>query len=100
MPRAFKSFTVLPRLPARLSALHKLAHDLWLAWNPEAIGLFRRLDPDLWENVGHSPVKLLGQVEQSRLEQLLEDDGFLAQLDRTEEEYDAYVAAPGWFQEH
>ena len=65
-----RTFTVLPRLPERLQALHKLAYNLWWCWHHEAVFLFRRLDPDLFEAVEHSPVKLLGAIDQARLEQL------------------------------
>src|SRR5262245_34356999 len=99
-PRSIRTFTVLPQLPPRLEALHKLAYNLWLCWNHEAIALFRRIDADLWEAVGHSPVKLLGAVDQARLEQLLEDDGFLAHMDRVEAAFEAYLREPTWFQEH
>jgi starch phosphorylase len=99
-PRSLHTFTVLPQLPPRLQPLHKLAYNLWLTWNHEAIALFRRIDADLWETVDHSAVKMLGTVQQSRLEQLLEDDGFLAHMDRVEEAFDAYMNALTWFGEN
>lgn len=98
-PRSIRTFTVLPHLPPRLQALNKLAYNLWLSWTHEATALFRRIDADLWEAVDHSPVKLLGAIDQHRLEQLLDDDGFLAHMDRVEEEFEAYLKAPTWFQE-
>ena len=91
MGRPFRTFTVLPQLPKRLEALHKLAYNLWIAWHHEATALFRRIDADLWAETGHSPVKLLGRVPQARLEQLADDDGFLAHLDRVEEAFDGYM---------
>ena len=69
--RPLRTFTVLPRLPERLQALHKLAYNMWWCWNHEAVSLFRRVDDDLFEAVENSPVKLLGAIDQSRLEQLL-----------------------------
>ena len=66
--RPVRTFTVLPRLPARLQPLHALAYNLWWCWHHDAISLFRRIDPDLWERVEHSPVKLLSAVEQGRTE--------------------------------
>jgi starch phosphorylase len=98
-PRPVRTFTVLPQLPTRLQALSKLAYNLWWCWNHEAISLFRRIDSDAWEVVEHSPVKLLGAVDQARLEHLLQDDGFLAHMDRVEEAFDAYMSAPTWYQE-
>jgi starch phosphorylase len=97
--RSIRTFTVLPRLPQRLQPLQKLAYNLWWCWNHEAVALFRRIDDDLFTAVENSPVKLLGQVDQARLEQLAHDDGFLAHMDRVEEGFDAYMAAPTWFQE-
>lgn len=98
--RSFRTFTVLPNLPARLHALNRLAYNLWYSWHPDAITLFRRIDPELFEQVGHSPVKLLAQVDQKRLESLLLDDGFLNQMDRTASHFDGYMASQStWFHE-
>jgi len=97
--RAIRTFTVLPHLPPRLQGLQKLAYNMWWCWNHDAIALFRRLDADLFEAVEHSPVKLLGAIEQSRMEQLLHDDGFLAHMDRVEEALDTYLGATTWYQE-
>jgi glycogen phosphorylase len=97
--RPIRTFTVLPHLPERLQALHKLAYNLWWCWNPEAVALFRRIDSEAFEQFDHNPVKLLGKIEQARFEDLLADDGFLAHLDRTEVMFDIYMNASTWFQE-
>jgi starch phosphorylase len=97
--RSIRTFTVLPQVPTRLQALQKLAYNMWWSWNHEAVSLFRRIDSDLWDTVEQSPVKLLSGVDQARLEQLLDDDGFLAHMDRVEAAFDAYMAAPTWYQE-
>ncbi len=99
MARPIRTFTVLPHLPQRLQALQKLAYNLWWSWSHEAVALFRRIDVDLWETVDHSAVKLLGALGEERVEQLLHDDGFLANLDRVEETFDNYMSAPTWYQE-
>ena len=57
---------MLPHLPPRLQALQKLAYNMWWCWNHDAVALFRRIDADLFEAVEHSPVKLLGAIEQDR----------------------------------
>src|SRR5688500_13319663 len=98
MGRSIRTFTVLPHLPGRLQALQKIAYNLWWCWNHEAVYLFRRVDDELFEKLENSPVKLLGAIGQERLEQLLQDDGFLAQMDRVEESLNRYMAAPTWFQ--
>jgi starch phosphorylase len=97
--RPIRTFTVLPHLPARLQALQKLAYNLWWCWNHEAVGLFRRIDDERFDALENSPVKLLGAIEQDRLNQLLRDDGFLVHMDRVEESLNHYMTAPTWFQE-
>src|SRR4051812_4213671 len=97
--RSIRTFTVLPHLPERLHGLQTLAYNLWWCWNHEAVSLFRRIDDDLFEAVEQSPVKLLGAIEQTRLEQLQRDDGFLAHMDRVVEALDHYMNSPTWFKE-
>jgi starch phosphorylase len=96
--RPSHTFRVIPSLPAKLERLRELAGNLWWSWNHEAIDLFRRLDRDLWETTGHNPVLMLGSIRQERLEQMAEDDGFLAHCDRVCREFDRYLAGQGtWF---
>src|SRR5207248_897902 len=47
----------------------------------------------------NSPVKLLGAIDQSRLEQLCRDDGFLAHMDRVQNAFDNYLSATTWYEE-
>jgi starch phosphorylase len=97
--RSLRTFTVLPHLPERLQGLQKVAYNLWWCWNYDAVSLFRRIDEQLFEQVEHSPVRLLAKVSQERLEQLTHEDGFLAHLDRVVEALERYLAAPTWFSE-
>src|SRR5437667_11891943 len=97
--RSIRTFTVLPHLPERLQALQKLAYNMWWCWNHDAISLFARIDYDLFQSLENSPVKLLGQIDQARLEQLLRDDGFLAHMDRVEENLNHYMDASTWYAE-
>lgn len=97
--RTIRSFTVLPCLPDRLRPLQKLAYNLWWSWNADAVALFRRINPDLFEALDHSPIRLLGATDQKRFEQLEHDDGFLAHMDRVAAALDHYLQAPTWFQE-
>src|SRR5512139_3678155 len=89
--RPSHTFRVIPSLPAKLERLRDLAHNLWWAWNHEAIDLFRRLDRGLWESTGHNPVLMLGTIRQERLEQVAEDDGFVAHFERVCRDFDQYM---------
>ena len=64
---------VVPNLPAPLTRLRELAYNLRWSWDHDSIGLFRRMDRDLWETTGHNPVWMLGLIDQRRLEVLCED---------------------------
>ncbi|MCS6852206.1 MAG: glycosyltransferase family 1 protein [Gemmataceae bacterium] len=97
--RPIRTFTVLPHLPERLQGLQKLAYNMWWSWNHDAVMLFRRIDDDLFTEVENSPVKLLGQLSQRRLDELVADDGFRAHLDRVEAALNRYMSSPTWYQE-
>lgn len=90
------TFTVVPKLPARLARLHDIAFNLWWCWDSDAIELFFRMDRDMWEETGQNPVLQLGRVAQERLIELAEDEGFLAHLDRVAERLDEYMASSPW----
>jgi starch phosphorylase len=99
MLRTYRTFTVLPQLPERLKALHAVAYNLWWSWHPEAWDLFRRVDADRFDELDHSPVRLLGAVGQDRIRELHADDGFLAHLDRVAGQLERYLASKTWFEE-
>lgn len=93
-----RRFTVLPRLPEKLSRLSELAHNLWWCWNPDAIFLFRRINENLFAALNHNPVKLLGVETQDRLNELADDHGFIAHLDRVWDAFQSYLNSKTWFQ--
>lgn len=96
--KPIQTFNVVPSLPAPLEGLRRLAYNLRWSWNHDTIELFRRLDRELWEEIGHNPVLLLGRVEQARLEAAAADAGFLAHLERTLADLEHYLSAElTWF---
>ncbi len=90
--RALHSFEVNPKMPKKLQFLKELANNIWIFWNFEAFDLFRRLDRDLWEEVHHNPVLLLGKVSQRNLEMRAKDEGYLSQMERVKAEYKRYMS--------
>jgi starch phosphorylase len=93
-----RTFNVSPSLPQRLEPLRKLAYNLHWDWNAESKDLFRRLDPDLWESSHHNPVAMLGTISQDRLTEVVEDEGFLAQMGRAAQQLEDYLQERTWFQ--
>ena len=87
----FKNYTVLPKVPDKLSFLQVLANNVWWAWNIEASGLFRRIDPEIFRSSGFNPVVLLSSVRQERLEELAADSSFLSHMKSVEEQFKAEV---------
>ncbi|MDA8141720.1 MAG: alpha-glucan family phosphorylase [Desulfobacteraceae bacterium] len=87
------AFQVFPRLPASLSFLGVLSRNMWWSWKPDAIELFRRVDPRLWEASGRNPIVFATQVSQERLKKLAKDDSFLAHLDRVRQQFKERVLA-------
>jgi len=93
--RTVRTFVVVPSLPEKLARLKEIAHNLWWSWNYDAVDLFRRLDSELWEQCGHNPVKMLGQLSQERIDSATEDAGLLAHLDRICKKMDSYLSGSG-----
>lgn len=89
---------VFPTLPPRISRLYDLAYNLWWSWTPEAQALYAGLDPDLWEQVKHNPVRLLAEIDPAKLEAAASDSRFLARFDAILGDFDAYMSrADTWF---
>jgi starch phosphorylase len=98
MVKPVATLQVLPKLPKPLARLEDLAYNMRFAWDQDTLQLFRRLDPDLWEEVYHNPVKLLGRIDQEKLEAARNDPAYMASFERTLEDFDSYMnASNGWF---
>jgi starch phosphorylase len=96
--RPNRTFVVAPSLPEPIKRLKELAHNVWWSWNPEALDLFRRLDPENWENTYHNPVKMLGVISQERFQAKAQDEGFLAHLDRVWAQFQEYLTTKNtWY---
>lgn len=98
--RPIRTFNVTPALPQRLEALRKLAYNLHWDWDFETADLFRRLDGDLWESSRFNPVLMLGTISQDRLQEVVEDEGFLAQMDRAAQHLDDYMRDRTWYKKY
>lgn len=48
--------------------LHALARDLWWAWQPEVVSIFRDLNPAKFRKLDHNPVMLLEEFTRQELE--------------------------------
>jgi len=73
-----QTFQVFPAIPESLSFLQVLARNLWWCWHLDAIELFRRISPRLWEASGRNPIVFSTLIPQKQLEELSKDESFLA----------------------
>lgn len=96
--RAIRRFTVQPVLPEPLLALGDLAGNLRWSWHPETQDVFAAMDADAWEAAGRDPVKLLGAVSSTRLQELAADEGFLARLGAVRADLESYLTGDRWYQ--
>jgi starch phosphorylase len=85
---------VNPRVPKRLERLLELAGNLWYSWDRPTRALFAKLNPALWDSVGHSPKALLKRIDEQRLLDAASDPAFLDSLTRVLAAFDAYHAEP------
>jgi glycogen phosphorylase len=96
--RAIRRFTVRPVLPPPLEALGVLAGNLRWSWHPETQDLFAEVDAAAWAAAGHDPVRFLGTVPMSRLEELARNKRFLKRLASARAELETYLTGERWYQ--
>lgn len=92
------TFNVIPSLPKNLEPLRELAFNLHWTWNQDSFELFRRLERELWESTNHNPVMMLGKISQERLNEVSNDDGFLAHMNRAYTQLNTYLNSVTWYQ--
>jgi starch phosphorylase len=96
----FRHFHVRPDIPPAIQPLHEIAMNLWFSWNWEAVQLFIRLNPELWEKTYQNPVLMLGTISQEELKAAASDESFVANVKRVHENLLDYLGTPGWFREN
>lgn len=95
--KAFRRFTVRVPLPAQLTDLNTLAHNLRWVWHAPTQDLFAIIDPQLWAATG-DPLRLLAEVHPDRVTELAGDAAFLARLGELTADLDRYTGEPRWFE--
>ena len=87
----WKEVLVKSRLPEQLQCLDELAHNMWWAWNYEARDLWRSLDEDLYEEVGHNPVLLLERLSSERKQELEKDKDIMKRVKEVYAKFRKYM---------
>ena len=87
----WKTLNIKSTLPKQLECLNELAHNMWWAWNYEARNLFKSLDENLYEEVGHNPVLLLDRLGYDRKEAIVKDKKLMEQVKKVYAMFKAYM---------
>jgi glycogen phosphorylase len=89
--KVYGRITVFPIMPTRINRLYELAYNLWWSWHPEARALYSTLNPDLWEQVGHNPVRFLSELQPHILEKAAANTEYLDAYDSVIHDFDYYM---------
>ena len=78
--------------------LGELAANLRWSWHEPTRRLFASIAPDVWDEIGHDPIGLLGAVESERLAELAADQDFVGRAIELRDELNRYLTEPRWYQ--
>ena len=81
------------RIPERIKRLDELANNMWWSWHPQARGVFRSLDYQLWRLSGHNPVKQLAEASPEMLRMAAGDPSFVRLYDSVMSTFDRDMQA-------
>ena len=87
----WKEVNVKSTLPSELKCLDELAHNMWWAWNYEARNMWKSLDSDLYEEVGHNPVMLLDRLSYERKEAIVKDKAIIESVKQVYKKFRDYM---------
>lgn len=96
--KAIRKLTVRTSLPERLAELETLATNLRWSWHQPTRQLFREISVEGWRATGHDPIQLLGWIGKERLEELAEDDDFVARVEEQVADLRHYLSQARWYQ--
>lgn len=90
--RKLQLFNVAPQVPEEIAFLETLSRNMWWSWDDGAVGLFRRISPELWRKSGYNPIVFLSRLTREQMENLVADDGFRNRLEEVREAFENEVA--------
>lgn len=91
----FRSIFVYPKFPENLTKLYTIAYNLWCTWSYDAINLFYRIDGPLFRAVHHNPIRFLFSLPREKVNELSNDQDFLAEMESVWKKFQEYMAYKG-----
>lgn len=83
--------------PSKKETLYKLANNLLWSWDYEIKNLFEKIDTEIWNNVGHNPIKLLNELDDEKIDNLFKDKDFIALFENAVKRFQNYTEDGSWF---
>lgn len=77
--------------PEQLEKLRELAGNIWWSWHPEAIDLFKSINPTLWNEAEMNPIKLLSLLSYNEMQDLTNDTDFMQRLEKVSTHFENYL---------
>jgi len=74
-----------------LERLERLSRNLWWTWHPEAVAIFRDLNPQLWREVNHNPVVFLQRIQPGEVERKAHDMALGVRISEVVRRLQAYL---------
>jgi len=73
--------------------LRELSRNLYWAWHPEFVRVFRDIEPGLWRQVNHNPVEFLERLAEEVVEDRYRDPGMANRLTQAFHKLQGYLEA-------
>ena len=80
-------------LPETLGALGRMSWNYWWSWAPDGGAVMRDLDPEVWEECGHNPRRLLAETPEFNLLKMATEPRYVERVARLAERFDRYTGA-------
>lgn len=71
--------------------LKELSRNLYWAWHPEFVRVFRDIDPELWRQVNHNPVEFMERLAEDVIERGAHDSQMLGRLNQAFKDLQDYL---------
>jgi len=69
----------------------ELAHNLWWTWHPEAIEVWRGIDPELWRLSRHAPIAFIKSLSKEHIGHLCKDLELCIKINKIFSDLDRYL---------
>lgn len=90
------SMEINPSIPDRLARLVEISENLWYSWDKATRTLFARMNPRLWDAVGHNPKVFLRRLDENTLTEAAQDQVYLSAYHRVLSSFDTYHGDPNY----